>query len=179
MKKIVQAFIFVCLILAVAATGCLTSDDGTNTTNKTINDTNNTSNLTDQFSTPANPINNTSYVPDNASAYLTKQVRVSDDKKSVVFVFDESSTGDKWELIMEPRTVLSIETDEHVTPENAPETYPGIHVWVFESIGPGKTIMNFNYIVEETGKSINNLIYIIEVNNAGEISIISVLHERL
>lgn len=182
MKKIFQTFIFTCLILAVAAAGCLSSDGGNSTINnidKTTNNANNTSNITDYFSVPANPINNTSYVPENASAYLTKQVRVSDDKKSVVFVFDESSTDDKWELIMEPRTVLKISTDEHIIPENVPETHPGIHVWVFESIGPGKTIMNFNYIVEETGKSINNLIYIIEVNDSGEISIISVLHERL
>ncbi len=181
MKKII--LVLSCLILMVAAAGCLSSDDGNNTTNNTANNTtNNTTNLSElleNFSMPSNPINNTSYVPENATAYLTKQIRVSEDKKSIVFVFDESSTGDKWEYIMEPRTVLKVTTDEHFTPEDVPETNPGIHVWVFESAGTGKTILNFNYMVQETGKSINNLIYIIEVNNSGEISIISVLHERL
>lgn len=160
----------------VAATGCLTSDDADGTINNT---TNNTSNNTSNISTPSNPINNSSDVPNNATAYLTKQMRMSDDKKSMTFVFDESSDGDKWELVMAPEGILILTEDEHIIPIDVPDNYPGIRRWVFESGSAGKTILNFNYIVEETGKSINNIIYIIEVDGSGEITIISTLYERL
>ncbi|WNY28522.1 hypothetical protein MmiEs2_07130 [Methanimicrococcus stummii] len=177
MKRLAQLCILVCLVFAVAAAGCLSNDgnESANTSNYT-NITNDSVNANVSAANNSSGANASEYK--NSTAYLIKQVRISDDKKTITFVFDETDE-DKWALIMEPQGVLILQEDLYIPPEKPEETDSGIHVWVFESGKAEKTILDFNYVVQKEDKSINHIIYIIEVNNAGEISIKSLLHERL
>lgn len=105
---------------------------------------------------------------------------IEDDKKSVIFLFNENATGSNvWRLIMAPEGVLRIVEDEFIIPIDAPEGVPGIHHWTFESLAPGKTILSFEYMIGDTGVPTDKVLIIIEVDKNNEIHIISTLYERL
>ncbi|MDR2944547.1 MAG: protease inhibitor I42 family protein [Methanosarcinales archaeon] len=187
MKKSIWIFVFICFALAVAVAGCV--DSGNNTTPDNKNNTtldNETKNMSDlsaiieDFGTPITPINNSSSVPENGLSYLRKQTKISDDRQSIMFVFDEAPDGDKWEMTTAPRNLLTLTTDRVIVPEEKDaEGSPNLHVWILETGDKsGQVIMNFNYIVEETGKSINNIYYVIQIGESGNINIISILYER-
>ncbi|MDR2944548.1 MAG: hypothetical protein LBU81_05655 [Methanosarcinales archaeon] len=193
MKKSAWVFVFICVALAVAAVGCIdnagtTPDNGNNNTtpgngsNDTApgNGTNNTA-LEDELNHISNladellivPVDSSPSIPRSSLTNLRNQMEISDDRQSIMFVFDEAANGDRWELTMEPKNLLTLTTDRIIVPEEGEtESSLNLHVWVLETgEESGTMVMNYKYVTGDTDKIINTIYYVIRINENGNISI--------
>ncbi len=139
--------ILVGLVLAVAFSGCLGSDDGGNETD-----------------------NNTTVEP----THFYKNVTLAENDTVIKFEFTTNpSTGYGWDMTANKTGVLN-ETVNNVATPDMPGA-PGIHTFSYKAQAPGTVALNFKYERSfENNTTVEDLTYVVQVYQNNTVEILSV-----
>lgn len=147
LKNLTKLLILVGLVLAVAFSGCLGSDDGDNGTD-----------------------NNTTIEP----THFYKNVTLAENDTVVKFEFTANpSTGYGWDMTANKTGILNETVNNVATPDMPGAS--GIHTFSYKAQAPGTVALNFKYERSfENNTTVEDLTYVIQVYQNNTVEILSV-----
>lgn len=146
MKNLTKLLILVGLVLAVAFSGCLGSDDGNETENNTTVD----------------------------PTHFYKNVTLTENDTTVKFEFTANpSTGYIWDVTPDKAGILNETINNTATPDRPGAS--GVQTFAYKAEAPGTVSLNFKYERSfEDASTVEDLTYVIQVHQNNTVEILSV-----